>query len=466
LNEETNDINKTLFEHPREIAELLRSASNPARVRVIASLLQGENRFSSLMRTTGLSKTALANHLYQLAEKRIIERVSRGEYRLTTSGTEFVRAVARIYAGSALSREDAERELLRSYTKSFTVGRRIITKKVEEAAAWLSYTSAMAASLRALGIIVDKIDVAGRSGYAFLVNVSKGIISPAGPTTLSIQTWSEIMKGTESLGWTLERYTYPYSYPMKEGSSTAEEIAIARRLFVKIKKEIDEKDRPVVLWGVFAPVYGVVIGYDGESYVTPKTNEGVTIEKHLTFFDLKAPGQLDAFFFRDRIRVDSKHAVFEALKRAVEFAGARTPVIEKFIAGPRAFDEWAETLMNLRQGDQDYMGNSYLGACYAEGHNMASKFLNRVATKLHGEASAKVQEAALFYGRNAKLLGEFSKLFPFKYQGRVSLSERKEGVALLRKASILEEESLNKLREAVRSIRSSDWNSTEGGFVQ
>ena len=82
--------------------------------------------------------------------------------------------------------------------------KKLINKKVEYMPCWLSYTGAVAGSLRALGVDCDTVDVDGRSGYSFLVNVSKDETCPSGPTDLSIETWSQIHKGTESLGWTME----------------------------------------------------------------------------------------------------------------------------------------------------------------------------------------------------------------------------------------------------------------------
>ena len=46
-----------------EIAELVKSASHSKRILILASLLDGRKAFPELKAETGLSKTALANHL-------------------------------------------------------------------------------------------------------------------------------------------------------------------------------------------------------------------------------------------------------------------------------------------------------------------------------------------------------------------------------------------------------------------
>ncbi|NIO38012.1 hypothetical protein GTO27_09960, partial [Candidatus Bathyarchaeota archaeon] len=94
-----------------------------------------------------------------------------------------------------------------------------------------------------------------------------------------------------------EYYEYPSSYPAKEGKPTPQELEIVKNLFEKIKREIDERDRPVVLWGLAIPEYGIVKGYDGNSYIVSTYRSLIEQpETPIPFYDLKAPGCIDAFF--------------------------------------------------------------------------------------------------------------------------------------------------------------------------
>jgi DNA-binding HxlR family transcriptional regulator len=251
------DLQRVLSESPENVAELLRSAAHPVRIRILASLLRGENDSSELMQTTALSKTALANHLTQLIKNRLVERVVRGKYRLTDDGRDLLSSAISMYKNSA--RREAQRTelLLRRYTKGLsegkTLSKKVISKKVEYLPCWLSYTGAMTGALRALGVNRDIVDVGGYSGYSFIINVSKGVTCPSGPTALRPETWKEIHKGTESLGYALEWGGHHGSYPTEPGKPTPEELEIVRKLFEKIKREIDERDQPVVLWGLVVP---------------------------------------------------------------------------------------------------------------------------------------------------------------------------------------------------------------------
>lgn len=443
-----------LSESAKEVAELLRSAAHPARIQILASLLRGDHDFSKMMQEAELSKTAFANHLKRLIDKKLVQRISRGEYRLTVDGKELLGAATTIYKNSA-QRENERIELLRRrYTKGLiegkTLSKKTISKKVEYLPCWLSYTGAIAGSLRALGIDCDTVDVGGRSGYAFLINVSKGVTCPSGPTALPPETWKQVYKATETLGWTIEYWGYPSSYPAKENNPTPEEIEIAKNLFQKIKQEIDEKDRPVVLWGLVVPEYGIVKGYEGNSYITSTFRRLINQPEEPTpFHDLKAPGYLEAFFFRDRVKQDTAATNREALERAISFASANMPILDNYMAGPAALDEWAKVLEDLPEEKQNYHGNSYVGACVCEGRSMSAEFLRRLPKKYLGKQSKHLLKAAECYEKGAELMKEFTGIFPFKHDGEMKLEDRKKAAEILRKARPLEEEAIKHMRKAL-----------------
>ncbi|MCW4055367.1 MAG: ArsR family transcriptional regulator, partial [Candidatus Bathyarchaeota archaeon] len=337
---------------PKAISELLKSAAHPARIHVLALLMQGHEEFAKLMQHTKLSKTALANHLKRLANMGLIQRISRGKYTLTADGQALLNAVSAVYQNS-MRREERQREALRSrYTTSMVEGRilkqKAISKETVYQPCWLSYTGAMAGSLKALGVDCDIVDVGGSSGYAFLINVSKGITCPSGPTALG-EAWSHIHKATESLGWTLDRYAGGSPcYPGVEGKPTPDEIERAKTLFARVKQEIAVRDRPAVLWGLVAPEYGIVTGYRGEAYLASTFRHLVNQpEDPIPFYDLQAPGGLEAFFFRDKTKPSPALPGRGTLENAVRFAEAKDPPPDNYVAGPEALDEWANVLENL-----------------------------------------------------------------------------------------------------------------------
>ncbi len=451
------ELQSILFESPEGVAGLLKSVAHSARIQTLALLKRGERDFAKLKHHSGLSKTALVNHLNQLIDKGLVERVARGKYNLTVDGEELLNAAATVYRDS-VQREEERRELvLRRYTKGWIEGtelsKKVVSKKAEYQPCWLSYTGAMAGSLQALGVECDTVDVGGRSGYAFIINVSKGVTCPSGPTALPLETWKQIHEGTESFGWTVEHYDYPHSYPEKEGSPTPQEIEIARKFFDKIKREIDERDRPVVLWGLVLPEYGIVKGYKGNQYIV-STFRRLTDqpEDSIPFYDLKAPGCIDAFFFRDRVERDATADDKEALERAVRFATGNVPILDNYVGGPAALDEWANVLEQLPEEKQIYHGNSYVGACVREGRYMCAEFLKRLSGKYPGNPSKHVLKAAECYEKGWELMKKFTGTFPFKFKGEMGLEARKKGAQILRKVKPHEEEAIKHMKEAFDNL--------------
>jgi DNA-binding HxlR family transcriptional regulator len=458
LSEETKDkeLQRILSESPEGVAELLKSAAHPIRMQVLTMLLSGKHEFSGLMRKTRLSKTALANHLNRLVKKGLVQRVSRGEYILTVDGEELLNAAARVYRDSAQREDERRRRLLRLYTKGVSeerkMSKKIITKTAEYQPCWLSYTGAVAGCLTALGVKRDIVDVGGQSGYAFIINVAKGVTCPSGPTALHPKTWSHIHKGTEDLGWTIEHYWKPPNYPAKEGSITAEERERAKKLFEMVRHEIDKSDRPMILWGLPIPEYGIVNGYEGNAYITSTyrslANQGKP-EEPVPYDALKAPGGLEAIFFRNKAEANVEAADKLALERATKFADAEVPIHARYVAGPAALDEWADVLEHAPEDKQIYHGNSYVGACVCEGRAICKEFLERLAERDAGEQAKHLLEASRCYERGAALMKEFTKIFPFKFEGEMKPEDRKIAAETLRKVKPCEEEAVKHMKRAL-----------------
>lgn len=439
---------------PTELSEFLKSAAHPARIRVLTRLRQGADGFASLMQHTDLSKTALANHLARLTSMGLIHRAQRGRYALTADGRELLNAMSTVYQNSR-RRDAKQREALRTrYTKSMVEGRLMNQKTISQAAVyqpcWLSYTGAMAGALTALGVDCDTVDIGGYSGYAFLINVSKGTTCPSGPTALG-DAWSRIHKATENLGWTLDHYVGGSPcYPAAEGKPTPDELARAKHLFARVKHEIDARDRPTVLWGLVAPEYGIVTGYKGDAYLTSTFRRLIPQpEDPIPFYDLHAPGGLEAFFFRDTANPNPAYVGRETLENAVCLAEARATPPENYVAGPNALDEWADVLENLPEDEQMYHGNSYVAACVCEGRAIAAEFLTRLATKHPGKHAEHLRAAAASYEESRRLMEEFTRIFPFKFQGNMKTKDRIAAATLLRRVKPLEETAIEHMHRAL-----------------
>ncbi|OGS43696.1 MAG: hypothetical protein A3K76_04595 [Euryarchaeota archaeon RBG_13_57_23] len=441
------------IENADSMAALLRSVANPARIQVLGVSMQGDTSVAELMQATGLSKTALSNHLNQLMGAGLVQRVARGEYRTTLDGRGLLSAASSAYRNS-LRRIQEEREMLKRTYATALAGEMDVEKcelkKIEYLPCWLSYLGAMGGCLRYLGVKCSIVDVGGHSGYPFLINVSKGETCPSGPTALHVKTFKKMVHGTESLGRKLEVFTYPHSYPARHGRPTAREIELVRALFERIKKEIRERQKPVVLWGLAAPEYGIVSGYLGDSYLV-KTFRGVAEppqpEDPIPYHDLKAAGCIDAFYFGQGLRISPSAARTEALVRALAFADGDVDVQTNYVAGPAALDEWADALETVNGTAQNYMGNSYVGACVQEGRGLSAAFLRQMYKKMPAKQSTHLAKASESYERGSRLMLSFTKMFPFKFNGDMPLRKRKKGAQILRKVRSEEERAIKCMRK-------------------
>ena len=451
--EKEDDIFAILNESPGSVARLLRSAAHRGRVKVLALLLKGAQDLSTLADETRLSKNALINHLSTLIENGLIERIDRGEYALTHDGRDLIEAAATIYRDSSLRLERTRRRSQRLYTGGWsgdTVSETMLDMDIAYQPCWISYTGAMAGALRGLGLDCDIVDVGGHSGYAFIINTIKGEFCPSGPTAMHPDTWSEIHEGAQDLGWALDHWRDQGSYPRDEGPPKPGEIERARRLFDLVRAEI-EGGRPVVLWGLYIPEYGIVRGIKGRSYVASSYRSLMGLpEEPQPFFELRAPGCLDAIFLREEAEAGGVAADRRAVERGLRFSRGQMPVNERYVHGPGAWTEWADVLENHPEKDL-YHGNSYSAACWKEARAMAAEFLGRMADRHEGAHVRPLREASAVYGELAGLLGELTEVFPFGLEGEMSREDRMRGAEILKRARLLDERAAAQLERALEA---------------
>ncbi|MBM3316200.1 hypothetical protein FJY71_10285, partial [candidate division WOR-3 bacterium] len=79
-------------------------------------------------------------------------------------------------------------------------GANAVRAKLGPPATWVSFVGAAASVLRSRGTTCDLTDVAGMSGYAFVVNVHPELC-PSGPTAFD---WGVLVEGLTALGLEVE----------------------------------------------------------------------------------------------------------------------------------------------------------------------------------------------------------------------------------------------------------------------
>lgn len=448
------DVQKEVLQSKDQLVRLLRAVAHGERLHVLALLVKRQQEFSSLLEETGLSKTALANHLSKLIDGGLIERLERGIYQVTIDGKEFLESLTATYSSSQMREELAKQQLLARYTRGYGSGGElkmeeyVVEKKATYEPAWISYVAAMTGVLKSLGVECDVVDVAGYSGYAFIVNVSKGTTCPSGPTAHG--AWDGIHEGTEVLGWRISSVGEEVSYPQGE-TVTSEDLERARKHFEIVKKGLTSTGRPVILWGIPLPEYGIVNGYSGDAYeVSTYRHLHNEPETPIRYDALQAPGCLEAILFDERIRIpDESDGDAGTVKRAIEMAeGAYA--LKAYVAGPDAYEEWARVLEE-KPGDVIYHGNSYVAACTQEGKACATEFLKRVDDKYQEKPQAPLLKKAMEeYKQASQLMEDYVKVFPFAMEGDLPSDKLSRGADILRNVKSHEENALGYMKQAVK----------------
>ena len=94
---------KTMSRKAEEAADLMRALSNSARLKVLCELSGGERNVGELVRASGLSQSALSQHLARLREDGLVSTRRDAQviyYRLTDTRVEqIVRLLFQLYCG-------------------------------------------------------------------------------------------------------------------------------------------------------------------------------------------------------------------------------------------------------------------------------------------------------------------------------------------------------------------------------
>ncbi len=450
-----DNLQRAVFEAKDDIAQVLRALAHAKRLQLLVLLMEGSKEFMELLIVTKLSKTALANHITKLIGKGLVERVERGSYQITPDGYQLLEGIMNAYMSSQRREAFEKQQLLERYSRAYKLRSKPkmevyeLSLKAKYEHGWISYIMAITGVLKSLSVDCDIIDVAGYSGYAFIVNVAQGVTCPSGPTAHN--AWDEIHKGTEVFGWKISYVCEKVSYPLGD-TITPDDSARARAHFELVKEGLVRTGRPVVIWGIPVPEYGIVNGYTADSYV-------VSTFRHLNnqsdppirYDALQAPGCLEAIFFDEQILVpDAKQRDMEAIQRAIKMAeGAYKG--KGYVSGPDAFEEWAQVLDETPQ-KVIYHGNSYVAACAHEGKVFARTFLERLSKKYQGTQQAKALAKAVEEYRHAEqLMRQFVEFFPFSMDGALPKEILSKGASHLRAVKPHEVKALEHLRKALEN---------------
>lgn len=101
-----------ILESLNDFANLFKCLDHPTRLEILARLISEEMEFKDLQQAMDIPKTSLANHLIQLVESGLIERMVRGVYRISFDGEDIISSSAKSFLDMKV-REQERLETLR-----------------------------------------------------------------------------------------------------------------------------------------------------------------------------------------------------------------------------------------------------------------------------------------------------------------------------------------------------------------
>ena len=280
-----------------------------------------------------------------------------------------------------------------------------VPMKLEYEFAWLTWVASAMGCLKAMGVDCNHAEVAGYSGYAFMLNVANGLC-PSGPTAFD---WGLLHRGVCLLGRsTLVFHGAHCPCEMKTDAASKRVRAEMRAAYEFVEREI-AAGRPCVIWGTYDPDFGIAVGVENDTYLVETFRRGTDEPQTPIPYDgLTCPSGAYALAFPTAIEIPRRQADREALLHAVTMLNYKqgNPM---YANGEAAYDRWIES---LDRGDAAPHGNSYNAHCWAEARRFARDFLARVSAR-NSDISDSIAPAITAYGEVADALDKLTDLFPF-----------------------------------------------------
>lgn len=109
-----------LLNSSTEIVSILKTIAHKKRFEILILLLDRPLTFQILLEETDLKKSALANHLNDLKDKFLVEKVQHGTYKITDDGKTYIKSIETAYRENiTMKKRIKETEQRLKLTKSF-----------------------------------------------------------------------------------------------------------------------------------------------------------------------------------------------------------------------------------------------------------------------------------------------------------------------------------------------------------
>ena len=324
---------------------------------------------------------------------------------------------------------------------------KIVSKPADYKFSWFSYQGAVQGVLNSLGVNVGLADVIAVSGYGWITNAMKKNLCPSAPSAFHGDIWMGNYRATENLGYIIDVVGSGGFEWDDNQKPTSESVINAEKQFDAVKKEI-ESDRPVVMWGIPIPEYGIVNGYKGEDYIVSTFRSLLgQPDDPIHYSGLMAPGGLAILRFAGPKELDPRKAVEDTLRRGYKLGGGDVPQLPEYVMGPGAYDVFAKNLTEELFDDASYHGTAYTMACLMEAKGAIAGYLRKVDPIIE----PSLVDMANKYNALHQILQQCHEEFPMG-PGEMLHDKCVRVADLLREAKKVELEALEGVKQAIAGL--------------
>jgi len=438
------ELQELLKSSSEVLSNLLKAVAHKKRIEILVFLAGTDRDYSSILRETKISKTALANHLNILVVNGLIERQERGTYSITPDGNSLLMTIAKSYADSRYHREYEREQLVERYARrQASEGKRMKEiKKLRYQPRWVTHLGCVEGCLKYLKKKISTGWLYGGTGHAFVLNVARDLC-PSGPTAWRTMMLYEL---APNLGYRVDGVFAEKNMP---------EFPRLQEEAWKHARECIDNEVPCYGWELDAPEYYTIHGYDdiGYYYSGPGVEQGAG-PKPWKEVGSSQIGVIELYSVHLEDSENSQEAIKQALSKAIYHSTNPEDIIfPKYRSGIQGYDWWIAAIKN---GSALSMGHSYNAAVWAECRKYAVEFLKEAKKHVDSEVKYLVDEAKGHYDIVSKSLDNIRKAYPFS----VSLQAKplgtddrtKSTVEELTKAQAAEANGLKTLQKIVESI--------------
>jgi predicted transcriptional regulator len=86
-----------LMNSSNEIVFILKTIAHINRFKILVLLLSGPLSFQTLLEEMDLKKSALANHLTELKNSNLVDKIQHGTYKITENGKNYIISIEKTY---------------------------------------------------------------------------------------------------------------------------------------------------------------------------------------------------------------------------------------------------------------------------------------------------------------------------------------------------------------------------------